>query len=160
MKKIIICFCSFCLLFLFTGCQSENLAEEKVNILESNMKVDSILNVYNQNLESVKVFDSLLDEILLMEYDDVYEVLEDSSKGISSYFSKGTDYFSLILSLKGETVLDSNFNIEENIKKYAFLKEESGNIEELIVLKLTDKTFYITFEWENSQIQNVSIDRG
>lgn len=143
----LICLC-------MTGCSSD-LEEKRLEMVESNMRVDNIVTAYNHNKNVVENFDYDVEVVLNTDYEDFYTEIYDNAC-LDKYFKENVEYYSSILTLRG--VIESAKN-DFSYETYHFFEETTGNIEELTIVKVPQETYFMTSIWENAEIVEISLEK-
>lgn len=140
MKKVI-SICCFCmLLFSLTACNSKELEEQRLEIVEKNVNIQRVNETFKENLSVVEEFNIIFDSCFLTSSEENLEKLD--------------DYLNYSRSLK-ETViyLRETFNSDSvTLEYYPFLIEETGDICEYIILNNSIDSVYLILNWEDSKI--------
>lgn len=139
--KRIISVCCFCLLvFFLTGCNSKELEEQRLEIVEKNVNTEQVNEIFNKNLNVVEEFNIIFDSGFFNNSEESLEKLDD-------YLDYNRSLKETVIYLK--EMLNSD-NV--SIKYYPFLVEETGDICEYIILNSSKDSVFLILNWKDSKI--------
>lgn len=140
MKRIISVCCLCLLVFFLTGCDSKELEEQRLEIVEKNVNTQRVNEIFNKNLNVVEEFNIIFDSGFFYNSEESLEKLDD-------YLDYNRSLKETVIYLK-EMLNSDNVSIEY----YPFLVEETGDICEYIILNSSKDSVFLILNWKDSKI--------
>ena len=158
MKRIISFLFLFSFIFCLTGCNSD-LENRQKDIEEENLKIENVLENYNNTIGNVDAFNYIFMDTLTFSFD---ERIDNYGFNVSSYI----DSIHKKISQNCETVRKfSNINIDEStvlgslsFEFIPFLVQETGEIEEYIFINGDYTEIVLIVYWDNGKINDIMFE--
>ena len=141
-----------------TGCNSD-LENRQKDIEEENLKIENVLENYNNTIGNVDAFNYIFMDTLTLSFD---ERIDNYGFNVSSYI----DSIHKKISQNCETVRKfSNINIDEStvlgslsFEFIPFLVQETGEIEEYIFINGDYTEIVLIVYWDNGKIKDIMFE--
>ena len=153
MKKYVLILLSLLSLFSLVGCSNSELEAKRLEVNRENAVINNVVKNYNSSINNVMLLNTEV-----KRYVDNYS-LENPEVSFNFEEYSGTDrVFGDTLKIIMENIYNEesmeNVNISVNVETYPFMEEQTGNINNVIIITGGSKTNRIYMSWKNGKFIN------